>query len=92
MPTHYAADGESMCVGLGRVDSWDSLEASNQIQSCFLGGSLGCDGPVGFERRGVGSDGPADHRSSGPAGIDWTEQPDVCGGRAMDCAHGRSLA
>ncbi|HZZ22332.1 MAG TPA: DUF927 domain-containing protein, partial [Roseiarcus sp.] len=27
----------------------------------LLGGSLGCDGPVGFERRGVGADGPADH-------------------------------
>jgi hypothetical protein len=38
-------------IALGGVDSWDSLEAANQIQSCFWGGSLGCDGPVGFERR-----------------------------------------
>jgi hypothetical protein len=47
---------------LDGVDSKDSLLGANQIQGCFLGGSLGCDGPVGFERRGVGADGTADHR------------------------------
>ena len=47
---------------LGRVDSRDSLLGANQIQSCFWGGSVGCDGPFGFERRGVGADGTADHR------------------------------
>jgi hypothetical protein len=31
------------------VDSKDSLLGANQIQDCFWGGSLGCDGPVGFE-------------------------------------------
>src|SRR5467141_82920 len=46
---------------LDGVDSKDSLLGANQIQGCFLGGSLGCDGPVGFERRGVGADGTADH-------------------------------
>jgi hypothetical protein len=46
------------------VDSKDSLLGANQIQGCFLGGSLGCDGAVGFERRGVGADGAADHRST----------------------------
>src|SRR2546422_4994816 len=50
--------------GLGGVDSKDSLLGANQIQDCFWGGSLGCDGPVGFERRGVGADGAADHRSA----------------------------
>ena len=47
---------------LGGVDSRDSLLGANQIQGCFWGGSLGCDGAVGFERRGVGADGTADHR------------------------------
>lgn len=47
-------------VPLGGVDSKDSLLGANQIQSCFLGGSLRCDGPVGFERRGAGADGAAD--------------------------------
>ena len=51
-------------AGLGGVDSKDSLLGANQIQDCFWGGSLGCDGPVGFERRGVGADGAADHRSA----------------------------
>ena len=50
--------------GLGGVDSRDSLLGANQIQGCFLGGNLGCDGPFGFERRGVGADGVADHRST----------------------------
>jgi hypothetical protein len=50
--------------GLGGVDSKDSLLGANQIQGCFWGGSLGCDGAVGFERRGVGADGAADHRST----------------------------
>ena len=49
-------------TGLGGVDSKDSLFGANQIQSCFSGGSLGCDGPVGFERCDVGADGAADHR------------------------------
>jgi hypothetical protein len=49
---------------LGAVDSKDSLLRENQIQGCFLGGGLGCDGAVGFERRGVGADGAADHRST----------------------------
>src|ERR1700722_9056112 len=30
----------------------------------LLGGGLGCDGSVGFERRGVGADGSADHWST----------------------------
>src|SRR5258705_13880711 len=47
---------------LGGVDSKDSLLGANQIQRCFWGGSLGCDGTVGFERRGVGADSTADHR------------------------------
>ena len=37
---------------LGGVDSRDSLLGANQIQGCIWGGSLGCDGTVGFERRG----------------------------------------
>src|SRR5258708_30163927 len=44
-------------VRLGGVDSKDSLLGANQIQGFFLGGSLGCEGPFGFERRGVGTDG-----------------------------------
>ena len=48
--------------GLGGVDSRDFLLGANQIQGCFWGGSLGCDGAVGFERRGVGADGAADYR------------------------------
>ena len=51
-------------AALGGVDFKDSLLGANQIQGCFLGGSLGRDGPVGFERRGVGADGAADHRST----------------------------
>jgi CRP-like cAMP-binding protein len=47
---------------LGGVDSKDSLLGANQIQDCIWGGSLGCDGSVGFERRGVGANGAADHR------------------------------
>jgi hypothetical protein len=47
---------------LGGVDSRDSLLRANQIQGFFLGGSLGCDGSFGFERRGLGANGTADHR------------------------------
>ena len=50
------------CTVLGSVDSKDSLLDANQIQDFFWGGSLGCDGAVGFERCGVGTDGAADHR------------------------------
>jgi hypothetical protein len=50
--------------GLGGVDSKDSLLGANQIQGFFLGGSLGCEGPFGSERRGMGADGAADHRSA----------------------------
>jgi transposase len=50
-----------MGEALGGVDSKDSLFGANQIQDFFWGGSLGCDGAVGFERRGVGTDGAADH-------------------------------
>ena len=64
-------------VGLGGVDSKDSLLGANQIQSCFLGGSLGCDGPFGFERRGVGADGAVDHRSTRPERLHRARQPDV---------------
>jgi hypothetical protein len=39
-------------AALGGVDSRDSLLGANQIQGCFWGGGLGCDGTVGFERRG----------------------------------------
>jgi hypothetical protein len=51
-------------AALGGVDSKDSLLGANQIQGCFSGGSLGCEGPFGFERHGVGADGAADYRSS----------------------------
>ena len=61
---NYMGAGGPPHRALGGVDSKDSLLRANQIQSCFLGGSLGCDGAVGFERRGVGSDGAADHRSA----------------------------
>ena len=49
---------------LGCVDSWDSLLGANQNSRLLLGGGLGCDGSVGFERRGVGADGCADHWST----------------------------
>ena len=49
---------------LGCVDSWDSLFRSKSDSRLLLGGSLGCDGPAGFERRGVEADGPADHWST----------------------------
>ncbi|MFB9264791.1 GNAT family N-acetyltransferase [Bradyrhizobium erythrophlei] len=49
-------------TALGGVDSKDSLLGANQIQDCFWGGRLGRDGSFGFERRGVGADGAADHR------------------------------
>ena len=78
--------------GLGGVDSKDSLLGANQIQGCFWGGSLGCDGSFGFERRGVGADGAADHRSTRPEGLDRARQPDVRGRRAVDRAYGLSLA
>ena len=48
--------------GLGCVDSRDSLLGANRIQNCFWGGRLGREGSFGFERRGVGADGAADHR------------------------------
>jgi hypothetical protein len=60
--------GCSSTVGLGRVDSRDSLLGANQIQDCFWGGSLGCDGSVGFERCGLGADSSADHRSTDEEG------------------------
>jgi hypothetical protein len=62
----FASGGSTdvLARGLGGVDSKDSLLGANQIQGSFLGGSLGCDGPLGFERRGVGADGAADHRSA----------------------------
>jgi hypothetical protein len=49
---------------LGCVDSKDSHLDGSMIQGCFWGGSLGCDGSFGFERRGVGADGAVDHRSA----------------------------
>jgi hypothetical protein len=55
---------EMFDTALGGVDSKDSLLGANQIQGCFLGGSLGCDGPFGIERRDVGANGTADHRST----------------------------
>jgi hypothetical protein len=57
-------DRHELLTALGGVDSKDSLLEANQIQGCFWGGSLGCERPVGFERRGVGTDGAADHRST----------------------------
>src|SRR6185437_16629591 len=42
---------------LGSVDSKDSLLGANQIQGCFWGGNLGCNGSTGFERRCLGADG-----------------------------------
>ncbi|HWX30329.1 MAG TPA: hypothetical protein VNZ53_23175, partial [Steroidobacteraceae bacterium] len=52
------------CIALGGVDSKASLLGANQIQGCFWGGSLGCDGPFGFERCGMGTDGASDYRSA----------------------------
>ena len=49
---------------LGGVDSKDSHLGANQIQGCFWGGSLGCDGAVGLKRHGVGADGTVDHRAT----------------------------
>src|SRR5207245_1293019 len=68
--------GEAVAThhALGGVDSKDSLLSANQIQGCFWGGSLGCDGPFGIERRGVGADGAADHRSPRPEGLHWARQ------------------
>src|SRR5712675_69585 len=63
VPTPHQARGRLFPDhALGGVDSKDSLLGANQIQRCFWGGSLGCDGTVGFERRGVGADSTADHR------------------------------
>jgi hypothetical protein len=42
---------------LGGVDSRDSLFGSKSDSRLLSGGSLGCEGPIGFERRGVGADG-----------------------------------
>jgi hypothetical protein len=44
------------------VDSKDSLLRANQIQGFFLGGSFGCDGSFGVERRGLGAHGAPHHR------------------------------
>src|SRR5713226_5872931 len=61
--TQWIVNAYLLLLGaLGGVDSRDSLLGANQIQGCFWGGSLGCDGTVGFERRGVGADSAADHR------------------------------
>src|SRR5450432_1035483 len=49
---------------LGPVDSKDSLLSANQIQGCFWGGGLGCDGSFGFERRCLGADGAPYYRSA----------------------------
>ncbi|MGY2843635.1 transposase [Bradyrhizobium sp. USDA 4509] len=62
---------------LGGVDSKDSLLGANQIQGCFWGGRLGCDGPFGIERRGVGADGAVDHRAARSEGLDRARQPNV---------------
>ena len=77
---------------LGGVDSKDSLLGANQIQGCFWGGRLGCDGPFGIERRGVGADGAADHRAPRSEGLHRARQPDVRGRCAVDRAYGVSLA
>ena len=57
---------------LARVDSKDSLLGANQIQGCFWGRGLGSDASFGVERRCLGADGTADHRPSGPEGLDRT--------------------
>ena len=49
---------------LGPVDSRDSHLDRSMIQDCFLGGRLGCDGPFGFERCGMGTDGASDYKSA----------------------------
>jgi len=49
---------------LGTVDSRNSHLRANQIQGFFWGVSLGCDGPFGVERRGLGADGAVDHWST----------------------------
>jgi predicted tellurium resistance membrane protein TerC len=49
---------------LGPVDSKDSLLSANQIQGCFWGGGLGCDGSFGFERCCLGADGAPDYWSA----------------------------
>src|SRR5215510_1447771 len=77
---------------LGGVDSKDSLLRANQIQGFFLGGGLGCDGSVGVERRGLGTNGAADHRPARPEGLDRAGQPDVRGRCALDRAYRLSLA
>jgi hypothetical protein len=58
----------------------------------LLGGGLGCDGSVGFERRGVGADGSADPWSTRPERVDRARQSDVRGRCAVDRAHRLSLA
>src|SRR6266404_2181602 len=71
---------------------WGFPFGSKSDSRRLLGGSLGCDGTVGFERRGVGADGAADHRSTRPERLDRARQPDVRGRRALDRAYGLSLA
>src|ERR1700690_2860654 len=77
---------------LGCVDSKDSHLAGSMIQGCFCGGSFGCDGSLSFERRSLGADGSADHRSACPEGFDWTRKPNVRGRGLVDRADGFSLA
>jgi hypothetical protein len=62
--TYATIPANTLAIGLGPVDSKDSLLSANQIQGFFWGGGLECDGSFGFERRGLGADGAADHRSA----------------------------
>jgi hypothetical protein len=90
---HFAVEvRDDLGQVLGGVDSKDSLLGANQIQGCFWGGSLGCDGPFGFERCGMGTDGASDHRSARPERLDRARQSDVRGRRALDRSYGLSLA
>ena len=56
----WARSSERHCRGggvLGGVDFKDSLVGANQISRLLLGGSLGCNGPLGIERCSVAADG-----------------------------------
>ena len=50
-----------LSLGGGNFESFFRGKSNSRL---LLGGSLGCDGPVGFERGGVGADGSADHWST----------------------------
>jgi hypothetical protein len=69
----------------------DSLEAANQNQDCFCGGSHRGIGSFSFERCRMGSDIAFDHWAAGSEGIDASRQPDVRRRRVADRVHGIAL-